>query len=130
MAPGDPGGGDRAAGWDSGNPGFLVRPYTMTGGRTRPRLDVAIESVVSSAPHASRDLSILPPETVAIIRLCGEWRSVAEISALLRLPLGVTRVLVADMAYEGLLRLHKSNTVDGPTDLRLLERVLDGLRKL
>jgi hypothetical protein len=58
---------------------------------------------------------------------------VAEVSALQRLPLGVARVLVADMAVEGLLRLHQSQsstTTGGHPDLRLLERVLSGLRKL
>jgi len=114
----------------SGDPSFLVRPYTVTGGRTRPRSDVAIETVVSTVPYPPRDVTTLTPEYQAIIRLCREWRSVAEISALLRLPLGVTRVLIADMAYEGLLRLHQSNTAEGPTDIRLLERVLSGLRKL
>ena len=65
--------------------------------------------------------------------LCRSARSVAEVSALLRLPLGVARVLVADMAVEGLLRLHQSQsptTAGGQPDLRLLERVLSGLRKL
>jgi hypothetical protein len=91
---------------------------------------VQIESVVSSVAYLPRDVTTLTPEYRSIIALCREWRSVAEVSALLRLPLGVTRVLIADMAYEGLLRLHQSNTAEGPTDLRLLERVLIGLRKL
>src|SRR5689334_18186024 len=127
MDHGTPDGGDSVPGWDDN---FMVRPYTMTGGRTRPRSEVAIESVVTSVPYPPRDPSTLTPEFQAIIGLCREWRSVAEISALLRLPLGVTRVLIADMAYEGLLRLHQSNTAEGPTDIRLLERVLSGLRKL
>jgi hypothetical protein len=72
----------------------------------------------------------LTPEYRAIMDLCRSWRSVAEISALLRLPLGVARVLIADMAYEGLLRLHQSRPMDEQPDLRLLERVLSGLRKI
>ncbi|MCW2942933.1 MAG: hypothetical protein JWN00_5918 [Actinomycetia bacterium] len=115
---------------EQGDPNFLVRPYTMTGGRTRPRSDVAIETIVTSVPYPPHDITTLTPEHRAIIGLCREWRSVAEISALLRLPLGVTRVLVADMAYEGLLRLHQSNSADEQPDRRLLERVLSGLRKI
>ncbi len=76
---------------------------------------------------------MLTPEYRAIMDLCRSARSVAEVSALLRLPLGVARVLVADMAVEGLLRLHQSQsstTTGGQPDLRLLGRVLSGLRKL
>ncbi|MEV0667683.1 DUF742 domain-containing protein [Actinomadura luteofluorescens] len=111
----------------------LVRPYAVTGGRTRPRYDLAIEALVTAAPYPPRDVAVLTPEYRAIMDLCRSARSVAEVSALLRLPLGVARVLVADMAVEGLLRLHQSQsptTAGGQPDLRLLERVLSGLRKL
>lgn len=127
---GQPAPGQTAPPAESGDPRSLVRPYTVTGGRTRPRYDLAIEALVSAAPYPSRDITTLTPEYKAIIELCRAWRSVAEISALLRLPLGVARVLVADMAHEGLLRLHQSRPADEQPDLRLLERVLSGLRKL
>jgi hypothetical protein len=115
---------------ETGERNFLVRPYTMTGGRTRPRNEIAIEAMCTAVPYPPRDVSTLTPEYKAIIGLSREWRSVAEISSLLRLPLGVARVLIADMAHEGLLRLHQTNPVDGQPDLGLLERVLSGLRKL
>ncbi|HEY8481880.1 MAG TPA: DUF742 domain-containing protein [Spirillospora sp.] len=111
----------------------LVRPYAVTGGRTKPRYDLAIEALVTAAPYPPRDVAVLTPEYRAIMDLCRSARSVAEVSALLRLPLGVARVLIADMAAEGLLRLHQSQratTAGGQPDLRLLERVLSGLRKL
>src|SRR5690606_1562752 len=111
----------------------LVRPYAVTGGRTKPRYDLAIEALVTAAPYPPRDVAVLTPEYRAIMDLCRSARSVSEVSALLRLPLGVARVLVADMAAEGLLRLHQSRpatTAGGQPDLRLLERVLSGLRKL
>ncbi|MBB4940349.1 hypothetical protein FHR32_004654 [Streptosporangium album] len=57
-------------------------------------------------------------------------RSVAEISAMLRIPLGVTRILVADMAAENLVQLHQPQLDAGKPDLNLLERVLSGLRRL
>jgi Protein of unknown function (DUF742) len=108
----------------------LVRPYAVTGGRVKPRYDLAIEALVTAAPYPPRDVSMLTPEYRAIMDLCRSARSVAEVSALLRLPLGVARVLVADMALEGLLRLHQSRPTGTQPDLRLLERVLSGLRKL
>ncbi|WP_433336779.1 DUF742 domain-containing protein [Spirillospora sp. CA-294931] len=108
----------------------LVRPYAVTGGRTKPRYDLAIEALVTAAPYPPRDVAMLTPEYRAIMDLCRSARSVAEVSALLRLPLGVARVLVADMALEGLLRLHQSQPSGSNPDLSLLERVLSGLRNL
>ena len=114
-----------------GESSSLVRPYAVTGGRTRPRMELAIEALVSVAPYPPRDTTTLTPEYQAIMNLARGWRSVAEISALLRLPLGVARVLIADMAHEGLLRLSQPPSADGQApDVRLLERVLSGLRKL
>lgn len=108
----------------------LVRPYAMTGGRTAPRTQLAMEALVSSVTSLHHDLSNRTPEYQAISHLCMQVRSVAEISALLRIPLGVTRVLVADMAAEGLLQVHQPQLEAGKPDLRLLERVLSGLRRL
>lgn len=108
----------------------IVRPYAVTGGRTKPRYDLPIEALISVAPYPPRDHATLTPEGQAIVRLCREWRSVAEISALLRLPLGVARVLIADMAHEGLVRVHQASSTEGQPDLKLLERVLSGLRRL
>jgi len=108
----------------------LVRPYAVTGGRTQPKYQLQIEAMVAASHYEPRDLSILSPECQAILGFCRDWRSVAEISAVLRLPLGVARVLVADMAVEGLVRVHQTDHVEGRPDLNLLERVLSGLRKL
>ncbi|WP_371780232.1 DUF742 domain-containing protein [Streptosporangium subroseum] len=108
----------------------LIRPYAVTGGRTAPRIQLALEALVSSATLASVDISTLSTEYQAIISLSRQVRSVAELSALLRMPLGVTRVLIADMAAEGLVQLHQPQLDAGKPDLNLLERVLSGLRRL
>ncbi|MEU0518700.1 DUF742 domain-containing protein [Streptosporangium sp. NPDC006007] len=108
----------------------LFRPYTVTGGRSEPRYHMAMETLVSSSFIRDEELVLLTPEQDAIIRLCRSFRSVAEISALLRVPLGVARVLVADMADEGLVRLHQPSLDKGQPDLNMLERVLSGLRRL
>nr|WP_068921777.1 DUF742 domain-containing protein [Planobispora rosea] len=108
----------------------LVRPYAVTGGRTAPRTQLAMEALVSSAMSIHHDLSTRTPEYQAIGALCRHVRSVAEISAMLRIPLGVTRILVADMAAEGLVQLHQPQLNAGKPDLNLLERVLSGLRRL
>jgi hypothetical protein len=123
------GAGRRARGTEPAGSG-LVRPYAVTGGRTKPRYQLQIEAMVAASHYEARDLSSLSPECQAILGFCRDWRSVAEISAVLRMPLGVARVLVADMAVEGLVRVHQLDHAHGRPDLNLLERVLSGLRKL
>ncbi|MET9374216.1 DUF742 domain-containing protein [Streptomyces sp. NPDC003035] len=121
----------RAAG-GSGVHNPLVRPYAMTGGRTRPRYQLAIEALVSTTADPSRLQGQLP-EHQRICRLCFEIKSVAEISALLSIPLGVARILVADLAEAGLVAIHQpggDEAAGGQPDVTLLERVLSGLRKL
>jgi Protein of unknown function (DUF742) len=108
----------------------LVRPYAVTGGRTKPSYQLQIEAMVSASHYEARDLSVLSPECQSILGFCRDWRSVAEISAVLRMPLGVARVLIGDMAIEGLVRVHQADHAHGRPDLNLLERVLSGLRKL
>jgi len=111
-------------------PWALVRPYAMTRGRTRPRYQFAIEALVSTTDFGSQSHQRGTPEVQTIIELCREIRSVAEIAAHLRVPLGVARVLVGDMADDGLVRVHQPGHEDGQPDLTLLERVLSGLRRL
>jgi hypothetical protein len=125
-------GGVRGAGLGGveGGGSSLVRPYAVTGGRTKPRYQLEIEAMVAAAHYEARDLSVLSPECQAILGFCRDWRSVAEISAVLRMPLGVARILIADMAVEGLVRIHQLDHAAGRPDLNLLERVLSGLRKL
>jgi hypothetical protein len=108
----------------------LVRPYAVTGGRTKPRYQLQIEAMVAASHYEARDLSVLSPECQAILSFCRDWRSVAEVSAVLHMPLGVARVLIADMAMEGLVRVHQIDHAQGRPDINLLERVLSGLRKL
>ncbi|MGW3245940.1 DUF742 domain-containing protein [Streptomyces sp. NPDC001070] len=113
-------------------PSGLVRPYAMTGGRTRPRYQLAIEALVSTTADPVQLRGQLP-EHQRICILCREIKSVAEISALLSIPLGVARILVADLAEAGLVAIHQPGGDDasgGQPDVTLLERVLSGLRKL
>lgn len=117
--------------------GALVRPYAVTGGRTRPKVDIAIEALVETTARGratgGRDGWLPGREQQHIVTLCdGRLQSLAEISARMRLPLGVARVLVADMAAEGLLAIYEPASMDGndAVGTELLERVLSGLRNL
>ena len=112
------------------DPGPLVRPYAMTGGRTRPRYDLPIEALVTTTPAGEQLEFLATPERRQIFSMCREFRSVAEIAALLSVPLGVARVLVGDLADEGLVMVHQPGASNGGPDLALLEKVLSGLRNL
>jgi hypothetical protein len=70
-------------------------------------------------------------ESREIYSLCRDTRSIAEISADLTIPLGVIRVLVSDLADDGLLRVHPTvHHGTGVPDRELLERVLRGLQTI
>lgn len=102
----------------------LVRPYARTGGRTAARHDLRLETLLSTDEERLHRAS---NDQAAMMRLCLQPRSVAEISALMKIPLGVTRVLLSDLITLGLVAVHEPG--DKP-NMALLERVLAGLRRL
>ena len=115
-----------------------VRPYALTGGRTRFGHVLLVETFVATIDGPEDRLEItsgdwaerVMPEMRAIVELCRRMRSVAEISALLRMPLGVVRVLLSDLADQGRIRVYGTGHGPGAPDNALLERVLSGLRRL
>lgn len=118
-------------GEEMSEPGSLVRPYARTRGRTRTDYDLAIETLVSTSERGREQATFSTPEHRSICGLCAETRSVAEVSAHLRIPLGVVRVLIGDMAGLGLVLIHDSGMVSGDRpSMEFLERVLSGLRRL
>jgi hypothetical protein len=114
----------------AGEPGPLVRPYAWTRGRTRPQVELAVETMLSATAQGTAEEPTLIPEKAAVVRCCREARSVAEIAASLDVPLGVARVLLSDMASEKLVDVHTPPQDDEKNHLALLERVVRGLRKL
>jgi hypothetical protein len=72
----------------------------------------------------------LTVEQRAIAGLCRDVISVAEIAARVDLPLGVTRILVGDMADEDFVTGYRPSQGGDRPDLALLERVLYGLRTI
>ncbi len=111
--------------------GSRVRPYTRTGGRTRSDHNLALEALVSTSDDGRRYRGVRSIEHRRICDLCLDTRSVAEIAAHLRLPLGVVKVLVGDMADLGLVLIHQTELILGDqTSREFMERVLAGLRAL
>jgi hypothetical protein len=116
-------------GWDAEDEavaGRLVPLYVLVGGRTRPRnlrLDLATQVV------AIRAGTRLEREYADIVRLCSNALSVAEVSAYLRVPLTIVRVMVDVLLEQGYLEAEAA--VQQPnTDRQLLQKVLAGLERL
>ncbi|MEP9365311.1 DUF742 domain-containing protein [Nocardioides sp. CN2-186] len=104
-----------------------VRPFTLTAGRTTPQVDLPIEATLrrlGSADPVDGPLS-------QVLEVC-DRRSVAEVSAWLAMPIGVVRVLVADLVEMGHVRVQATLQDDSSLDERreLIERTLRGLRTL
>ena len=108
-----------------------ARPYTLTGGRTRARIELPIEATVETLLSSKLDWAPSDARTL-IVGLCRGRPSIAEISSHADLPIGVARVLVGDLVESGHLRVHATLTDDSTVSerRRLIERTLGGLRAL
>jgi len=111
----------------------LVRPYARTGGRTKPGRDLDLEALVLPTANGREawESPLLSPEHNTVLEICQRSVSVAEIAAQLRVPLGVARVIIADMVDLGLVEVLKTAAADGDErDPSFLRRVLSGLQRL
>lgn len=106
-----------------------VRPYALTGGRTRSRHQLLVESMISAPDYDAAFGEELLPESRAVYEHARTPVSLAELSASLSIPLGVIRVLVSDLAAEGAIFIHPTGH-SYSYDHNILERILDGLNKL
>jgi hypothetical protein len=108
----------------------LLRPYLMTSGRTKP-VDhtLEIEAQVMTSKLGAASHPNLTFERRDIISLCRKTMSVAEVAAMLKLHIGVARVLVADLAALGYVVIRRPEA-ELPQDLRMIERVIRGLESL
>ncbi|WP_306214110.1 DUF742 domain-containing protein [Actinoplanes sp. RD1] len=105
----------------------VLRPFVITSGRTAAAdPSIGLETQVSTLPGVSP--ARLSPERRAIVQLCHEPLSVAEISARLRLHFGVARILVGDLRATGHLDVHVMD--DEFPDPDTILRVISGLRAL
>lgn len=106
----------------------LVRSYTLTAGRTRAKVDLPMEAtleLLDGAPGAGDSPKL------RVLRMCDQ-KSVAEVSALAKLPVGVVRVLLGDLVEEGKVLVRATLSDESSADERrdLIERTLRGLRAL
>jgi hypothetical protein len=123
MAPGD----DR---WSSPGPSPVVRPYALVRGRTKPTGEVLdVISMVRALRWSVPEWPDLEPEHLALLRQCADPMSVADLASALDLPLGVIRILLADLRDRELVSIDRPRP-ERLTDIRLLREVADGLRRL
>ena len=107
----------------------FVRPYTITAGRTKAAVDLPLEATLRIQPHAAGAYADLGVAALRVLDLCDQ-RSVAEVSALASMPIGVVRVLLGDLVQHSLVRVQATITESSSKDERieLIERTLRGLR--
>ncbi|GAA1409014.1 DUF742 domain-containing protein [Kitasatospora putterlickiae] len=111
--------------------GHLVRPYAITNGRTGPVRDgfALITLVVTADPFA--DTSRMTPEPAAILDLCRERPlAVAEIAAVLDLPVSVVKVLLDDLAEARMILTRAPVELAEAPDIALIQAVIEGIRRL
>ncbi|WP_043729781.1 DUF742 domain-containing protein [Streptomyces zinciresistens] len=113
--------------WLDDAAGRLVRPFTVSNGRTRPTVALDLMSQVMAT--GATPLGYLGPEHDQALELCRGPVSVAEAAAHLKLPAVVTKVLLSDLVDCGALTTKSPEFHHNPTDRALLEAVLDGLRR-
>ncbi|MDR2567385.1 MAG: DUF742 domain-containing protein [Bifidobacteriaceae bacterium] len=121
-----------------------VRPFVVTGGRTKGSTSTRLESIleVANEQWLADTGKTLSPEEAAIVRqIATTYLTVAEVSAHLKLPVGVVKVLVSDLAEAGVLVVHDTmagggggvgsgGPVSREQTLELLESVLNAISKL
>ncbi|GAB2627809.1 hypothetical protein Aab01nite_81480 [Paractinoplanes abujensis] len=113
--------------WFDDAAGRLIRPYTISNGRTEPTTRMELLSMVIATgrqPHGQ-----LGPEHAQALRLCGSVTTVAEVAARLRLPAVVTKILLSDLVDWGVVDTHAPDPMADLTDLTVLETILNALER-
>ncbi|KNX39567.1 hypothetical protein VV01_17670 [Luteipulveratus halotolerans] len=110
----------------------MVRPYALTSGRTRAKVDLPVEATLQLDPSVWDQTWSEDDLTARIVAVCEATPSVAEVSAKVGAPLGVVRVLIGDLIESGYLKVQATLTDHSSTGERhdLIERTLRGLRAI
>ncbi|GAB7107045.1 DUF742 domain-containing protein [Streptomyces phaeofaciens JCM 4814] len=121
--------------WYEDETGSMVRPYTVTRGRTRPsgRHTIDLMSRVTALQERPAGPEV-DHARVALLDLVRRGpRPVVELAADADLPLTVVRVLLGDLAEAGLVRIDEPRRVlpgGVEADPDLLKEIVDRLREL
>lgn len=124
------GAGDK---WIDRDSGPVVRPYALTGGRTEPEDGEVLDliALVVARPEAEADDPIgLSPEHRKILALCRRPATVADVASDTALPVGVIRVLLADLILQDRITVLPQRSAGEQPSTDLLKEILHGLRAL
>ncbi|MEV0965197.1 MULTISPECIES: DUF742 domain-containing protein [unclassified Streptomyces] len=118
--------------WYEDETGPMVRPYTVTRGRTRPAAEhhIGLMSQVKAVETDKPDPRLDHARTALLELVRREPRPVAEVAADADMPLAVVRVLLADLAESGLVRVSEPPAPRGGHDPSLLREIADRLREI
>jgi len=119
--------------WVDKNAGPVVRPYALTGGRTQPISGTVLDLIavlVASTWDQGLDDVALSPEHRRILGLCKAPVTVADVASTLALPVGVVRVLLADLIGDGRITVLAQRPAGEQPSAALLKEVLQGLHAL
>ncbi|HTX28466.1 MAG TPA: DUF742 domain-containing protein [Streptosporangiaceae bacterium] len=116
--------------WLDADAGPVVRPYALTQGRTRHAGESFDLVATVMATRAVADPSFLAPEHINVLQLARTPTTVADIASDVDLPLGVVRIILADLRELGLVAIRTPAVMAERIDTRTLREVLNGLRGL
>jgi len=118
--------------WLGPEAGPVVRPYALTGGRTDPAGDAVLDliAVIAASGPPAKPSARLGPEHRRLLDLCRRPITVADVAAETTLPIGVVRVLLADLIQQGTMTVLAQRSSGPQASNDLLKEVLDGLRTL
>jgi hypothetical protein len=116
--------------WLDAEAGPVVRPYALTQGRTRHTGESFDLVATVRATRSHTDPGSLAPEHVSVLRLARVPTTVADIASDVDLPLGVVRIILADLRELGLVVISTPVVMAEQIDKHTLREVLNGLRGL
>src|SRR4051794_22172056 len=117
---------------DGAEAGRHLRPYAITGGRTRhSQHTFTLITLVVSRSEAEFEYEYLEPESVQILELSRDRAvAVAEIAAHLDLPVSVVKILCGDLLNASLIIVQSPPGQEYQPSVEIIERVMDGIRQL
>jgi hypothetical protein len=117
--------------WLDAEAGPVVRPYALTQGRTRPAgASFDLVAIVKATRALITDPASLAPEHLRVLQLARAPTTVADIASDVDLPLGVVRIILADLRELGLVAIVNPVAASERIDQHTLREVLNGLRGL
>ncbi|MFC4533855.1 DUF742 domain-containing protein [Sphaerisporangium dianthi] len=111
--------------------GPVVRPYALAKGRTPPpaaSFDLLTHIVATGAPPLHT--ADLGPEHHRLLALVPEPRPLVEVAADIDLPVGLIRLLLADLVTHGLVAARPPAPDARTPKAALLQEVIKGLQAL